>query len=112
MSFIPSDTTDSTEKELEYKVNPKIVIKIRAGKGNAGVTIPVVVENPTFSGHVRVRIKFVGRFPFAKLVEASFLEKPVFDYTLKPIGSDSLGFDINLVRCVAKSTGIDSTLCY
>ncbi|KAI8875371.1 hypothetical protein K501DRAFT_202772 [Backusella circina FSU 941] len=97
VSFIPSDTTDSTEKELDYKVNPKIVIKIRAGKGNAGVTIPVVVENPTFSGHVRVRIKFVGRFPFAKLVEASFLEKPVFDYTLKPLGSDSLGFDINLI---------------
>jgi Ca2+-dependent lipid-binding protein len=46
---------------------------------------------------MRVKIKFIARFPFAKMVDASFLEKPSFDYVLKPLGTDSFGFDVNYV---------------
>lgn len=97
VSFTPNDLTDLSPKELDLKVNPRITINVRFGKRMVGAGFPCLVEDMTFNGHMRVKIKFISRFPFAKMVDACFLEKPAFDYVLKPLGSDSFGFDVNYV---------------
>ncbi|KAI8372518.1 C2 domain-containing protein [Choanephora cucurbitarum] len=94
-SFVPNDTLDLTERDLQSKVNPKIVLTIRVGKGMIGAGIPVLLEDLAFSGHLRLKFKMFNEFPHIKTVEASFLEKPHFDYSLKPVGGETFGFDIN-----------------
>ncbi|KAI8099043.1 C2 domain-containing protein [Halteromyces radiatus] len=97
VSFTPSDLTDLTWEEMDTKVNPRITLNVRFGKKMVAAGFPCLVEDMTFSGHMRVKIKFIARFPFAKMVDASFLEKPTFDYVLKPLGTDSFGFDVNFI---------------
>ncbi|KAI8064721.1 C2 domain-containing protein [Gongronella butleri] len=97
VSFTPSDLTDVTVQESQLKVNPRITILVRFGKGSIGTGVPCLVEDMQFQGHMRVKIKFIARFPFAKLVDVCFLEKPNFDYILKPLGSDNFGFDVNYI---------------
>lgn len=94
---------DLTMEEMDSKVNPRITLNIRFGKRAVGAGFPCLVEDLTFSGHMRVKIKFIARFPFAKMVDASFLEKPSFDYVLKPLGTDSFGFDVNYVSPLKES---------
>lgn len=40
-------------------------------------------------------------FPHIKAIEMSFIEKPTFDYVLKPLGGDMFGFDINNIPGLA-----------
>jgi Ca2+-dependent lipid-binding protein len=94
ISFTPKDTSDMTEKEKADKVNPKIELSIRVGKGLATAALPVLVEDVTFSGLLRISMKLMPNFPHVQIVDISFLEKPVIDYVLKPIGGDMFGFDI------------------
>ncbi|KAG1468857.1 hypothetical protein G6F56_003596 [Rhizopus delemar] len=94
-SFVPNDTLDMTERDLQSKVNPKIVITVRVGKGMLGAGMPILLEDLAFSGHLRLKFRMFNEFPHIKTVEASFLEKPVFDYVLKPVGGETFGFDIN-----------------
>lgn len=105
-SFIPNDTLDMTERELQSKVNPKIVLTIRVGKGMLGAGMPVLLEDIAFSGHMRIKLKLFNEMPHVKTIEASFLEKPHFDYVLKPVGGETFGFDINNVKmktCISLS---------
>ncbi|KAI8145238.1 C2 domain-containing protein [Fennellomyces sp. T-0311] len=95
VSFIPNDLLDLTQRELQSKVNPKIVLTIRVGKGFVGAGIPVLLEDLAFSGTMRLKFRLFNDFPHVKTVEASFLEKPQFDYSLKPVGGETFGFDIN-----------------
>ncbi|KAI8644638.1 C2 domain-containing protein [Parasitella parasitica] len=95
LSFIPNDILDLTAREAEQKVNPKIVLTIRVGKGMLGAGMPVLLEDIAFSGHLRIKLKLFNEMPHVKSVEVSFLEKPHFDYVLKPVGGDTFGFDIN-----------------
>ncbi|KAI0318989.1 tricalbin [Amylostereum chailletii] len=94
ISFTPNDVSDLTPREQAKKRNPKIVLAIRVGKGVAAATIPVLAEDMTFSGLMRVRMKLMNNFPHVQLVDISFMEKPIIDYVLKPIGGDTFGFDI------------------
>ncbi|KAI9258242.1 C2 domain-containing protein [Sporodiniella umbellata] len=94
-SFIPNDTLDMTERETQSKINPKIVLTIRVGKGMLGAGMPVLLENVAFSGHMRIKLKLFNEMPHVKTAEVSFLEKPHFDYVLKPVGGETFGFDIN-----------------
>ncbi|KAG0830248.1 hypothetical protein G6F16_007650 [Rhizopus arrhizus] len=94
-SFVPNDTLDMTERDLQSKVNPKIVITVRVGKGMLGAGMPILLEDLAFSGHLRLKFRMFNEFPHIKTVEASFLEKPMFDYVLKPVGGETFGFDIN-----------------
>lgn len=94
VSFIPNDLYDLTTNEREHLVNPKIVINIHLIKG---IVIPVQLEDVSFKGKMRVKIRFMNKFPYAKVFDASFLDKPDFDYNLRPLGTDSLGFDVNVV---------------
>lgn len=96
-SFVPNDTLDLTERDKQSKVNPKIILTIRVGKGFIGAGMPILVEDLAFSGHLRLKFRMFNEFPHIKTVEASFLERPQFDYSLKPVGGETFGFDINNV---------------
>ncbi|KAI8976019.1 C2 domain-containing protein [Pilobolus umbonatus] len=95
LSFVPNDILDLTERELQSKINPKIVLTVRVGKGMVGAGMPVLLENLMFRGKLRVQLKLFNQMPVVKLVDLSFLRKPEFDYVLKPVGGDTFGFDIN-----------------
>ncbi|KAF5354770.1 hypothetical protein D9756_005742 [Leucocoprinus leucothites] len=94
ISFTPSDTSEVTQHQNGHNVNPKITLSIRAGKGPAMTTIPIILENITFSSLMRVRLKLMTNFPHVQVVDMSFIEQPVIDYVLKPIGGEKYGFDI------------------
>ena len=105
-SFTPNDDSDMTPRQLATKSNPKIVLTIRVGKGVASAGMPVLVENMTFSGLMRIRMKLMTNFPHVQVVDLSFLEKPVIDYVLKPIGGESFGFDVANVSTNAYKCGL------
>jgi len=94
ISFTPNDVSDMTPRQAAQKVNPKIVLSVRLGKGLATAAMPILLEDITFSGLMRIKLKLVSNFPHVQIVDMSFLEKPVIDYVLKPVGGESLGFDI------------------
>lgn len=94
ISFTPNDVSDMTPRQAASKVNPKIVLSVRVGKGLATAAMPILLEDITFSGSMRIRMKLMTNFPHVQVVDISFMEKPVIDYVLKPLGGDTFGFDI------------------
>ncbi|CAE6512911.1 unnamed protein product [Rhizoctonia solani] len=94
-SFTPNDLMDITPREAKDKVNPKIVLEVRLGKGLATAGMPILVEDMSFSGTMRIKLKLMTAFPHVQTVELSFLKPPEFDYSLKPIGGDRFGFDVS-----------------
>ncbi|KAF8640747.1 hypothetical protein AX17_000398 [Amanita inopinata Kibby_2008] len=94
ISFTPSDISDMTPKQAAKKMNPKIELSVRVGKGLATAVMPILLEDITFSGRMRVRLKLMSNFPHIQIVDFCFLEKPVIDFVLKPIGGETFGFDI------------------
>lgn len=94
ISFTPNDISDITPHQAAQKVNPKIVLSVRLGKGLATASMPILLEDIAFSGMMRIRLKLMANFPHVQIADISFLEKPVIDYVLKPVGGESLGFDI------------------
>ncbi|EIW86483.1 tricalbin [Coniophora puteana RWD-64-598 SS2] len=94
ISFAPNDVSDMTPRQAAGKVNPKIVLSVRVGKGVASAAMPILIEDISFSGLMRIRMKLMTNFPHVQIVDLSFLEKPVFDYVLKPVGGDTFGFDV------------------
>jgi Ca2+-dependent lipid-binding protein len=101
-TFTPNDVSDLTARQLQYKVNPKVVLAVRVGKGVVGKDIPILVEDMSFSGLMRVKIKLMSQFPHVQAVDLSFLERPDFDYVLKPLGGDTFGFDVGNASGVLK----------
>lgn len=83
-SFTPNDTADLTSKQIKNKINPKIVLEIRVGKGLVSKGLDVIVEDMAFSGLMRVKVKLQLPFPHIEKVEISFLERPTIDYVCKP----------------------------
>jgi Ca2+-dependent lipid-binding protein len=83
-----------TPKQVAVKVNPKIVLSVRVGKGLATAAMPILLEDISFSGLMRIRLRLMSNFPHVQVVDISFLEKPVIDYVLKPVGGETFGFDI------------------
>ena len=96
-SFTPNDVLDLTARQLKNKMNPKIVLEIRVGKGVISKGIDVIVEDMAFSGLMRVKVKLQIPFPHVQKVEICFLGKPEIDYVCKPLGGDTLGVDINFI---------------
>ncbi|KAG8983790.1 hypothetical protein FRB95_008982 [Tulasnella sp. JGI-2019a] len=94
LKFTPTDRTDITPRQAERKVNPKITLDVKVGKGPASVPLPILLEDISFEGLMRIRMKLMSAFPHIQLVELSFLEKPTFDYVLKPLGGDTFGWDV------------------
>ncbi|KAM0786716.1 hypothetical protein ACM66B_002158 [Microbotryomycetes sp. NB124-2] len=88
VSFVPNDVQDLTKAAIDRKVNPKVVLNIRLGIGPAVVGKDIVVEDISFQGTMRVRMKLMTAFPHVKLVDLSFMQPPIVDFVLKPIGFD------------------------
>lgn len=101
ISFTPNDLQDVTPREAVNRVNPKIVLTIRLGKGMVSTGMPILLEDLSFSGKMRIKLKLMTAFPHIQKVEMSFIEKPTFDYVLKPIGGETFGFDINSIPGLA-----------
>ncbi|KAF1350242.1 C2 domain-containing protein [Delphinella strobiligena] len=96
-SFTPNDTADLTARQVKNKVNPKVVLEIRLGKGMVSKGMDIIVEDMAFSGLMRVKVKLQIPFPHIEKVEICFLERPKIDYVCKPLGGDTFGFDINFI---------------
>ena len=96
-SFTPNDTADLTSRQIKNKINPKIVLEIRVGKGLVSKGLDVIVEDMAFSGLMRLKFKLQIPFPHIEKVEMSFLERPTIDYVCKPLGGENFGFDINFI---------------
>ncbi|OKL63539.1 hypothetical protein UA08_01208 [Talaromyces atroroseus] len=96
-SFTPNDTMDMTARDLKDKVNPKVVLEVRIGKGVISHGLDVIVEDFAFSGLMRVKVKLQIPFPHIERVDVCFLERPDIDYVCKPLGGETLGFDINFI---------------
>ncbi|KAI7866079.1 C2 domain-containing protein [Spinellus fusiger] len=95
VAFTPDDMSNMTQNEIYHRINPKVALSIRLGKGLLGTAFSVLVEDMSFRGHLRVKIKMTSKFPHVQSVEACFMSKPQFDYVLKPLGGDTFGFDVN-----------------
>ncbi|KAL8858843.1 MAG: hypothetical protein Q9178_004647 [Gyalolechia marmorata] len=96
-SFTPNDTMDLTARQLKNKVNPKVVLEVRIGKGMISKGLDVIVEDFAFSGLMRVKVKLQIPFPHIEKVEVCFLGRPEIDYVCKPLGGETFGFDINFI---------------
>ncbi|KAL7269910.1 Tricalbin-2 [Rhizina undulata] len=96
-SFTPNDTGDLTSRQLKNKINPKIVLEVRIGKGIASKGIPIVVEDMAFSGTMKIKMKLQIAFPHIEKVDVCFMGRPSFDYVLKPLGGETFGIDIGFL---------------
>jgi Ca2+-dependent lipid-binding protein len=96
-SFTPNDTADMTKRQIQNKINPKVILEIRIGKAMVSKAMDIIVEDFAFSGIMRVKVKLQIPFPHVEKVEICFLEEPVIDYVCKPLGGEHLGFDINFI---------------
>ena len=96
-SFTPNDTMDLTARQLKNKINPKVVLEVRIGKGVISHGMDIIVEDFAFSGLMRVKIKLQIPFPHVEKVDICFLGEPDIDYVCKPLGGETLGFDINFI---------------
>ncbi|KAH7038720.1 C2 domain-containing protein [Linnemannia elongata] len=94
VSFTPTDIEDMTPRQLRTQINPKIVLTIRLGNSLIGAGMPILVEDMSFKGYMRFKLKLTSNFPHIKTVDFCFLEPPVIDYVLKPVGGDTFGMDI------------------
>ncbi|ORZ17605.1 C2 domain-containing protein [Lobosporangium transversale] len=94
VSFTPTDIEDMTPRQLRAQINPKVCLTIRVGKGFVGAGMPILVEDMSFKGYMRFKIKLTSNFPHIKSVDFCFLEPPTIDYVLKPVGGETFGMDI------------------
>ncbi|PVU93427.1 hypothetical protein BB561_003292 [Smittium simulii] len=93
-SFNPNDISDLPKALLAERVNPKVVLSVRVGKGFVGAALPILVEDMVFKGKLQIRLRLSKQFPPVKTAEVSFIEKPTIDFVLKPVGGNTFGLDI------------------
>lgn len=93
-SFTPNDTDDMTRNEIKKKINPKVALGVTVGKAFISKSLPILVEDMSFTGRMNIKLKLNENFPHVKMVSVQFLEPPVIDYALKPVGGDTFGIDI------------------
>ena len=101
-SFTPNDVADLTSRQIKNKINPKVVLEIRIGKGPLSKGLDVIVEDMACTGLMRVKVKLQIPFPHIEKVEICFLGRPSLDYVCKPLGGDTFGFDINFIPGLEK----------
>lgn len=92
--FTPNDTDGMTKAEKAKKVDPKVALGISIGKGVVSASLPILVEDMSFSGKMRITFKLCDTFPFIEIVSVMFLSPPEIDYALKPVGGNTFGIDI------------------
>ncbi|KAK0530378.1 Tricalbin-2 [Tilletia horrida] len=95
--FTPNDVMDLTVRQNAMRANPKIVLTARLGRGKIGAGLPILVEDMMFKGSIRLKMKLISNYPHVQVVDFCFMEPPEFDYVLKPIGGNMLGFDVGII---------------
>lgn len=93
-AFTPNDVSDMTPIEAKEKINPKIALSVSIGKGVISKSMPILVEDINCAGRMHIKLEFGKVFPNIKIVSVQFLEPPMIDFALKPIGGDTLGLDV------------------
>jgi Ca2+-dependent lipid-binding protein len=93
-SFTPDDTSDMTKRQIDRKVNPKVALGVRVGKAFISKSLPILVENMSITGRVKITLNLALNFPHVKIVSVQLLEPPKIDFALKPVGGDTFGLDI------------------
>ncbi|ONH69511.1 Tricalbin-3 [Cyberlindnera fabianii] len=93
-SFTPNDTSDMTKKEIEKKIDPKVALGVRVGKAMVSKNLPILVEDMSVSGRMKITLNLSLNFPHIKIVSISLLEPPKMDFSLKPVGGDTFGLDV------------------
>ena len=109
VSFTPNDTSNMTKKQADNKTNPKIVLLVRVGKGLATASMPILLEDISFKGHIKLRLKLMSNFPHVQVVDFCFMGRPAIDFALKPIGGETFGFDIANVSYIMLSVTFYNT---
>ncbi|KAJ1951224.1 Tricalbin-2, partial [Linderina macrospora] len=84
VSFTPNDLEDVPAVLRENKVNPKVVLTVRVGKGFVGAGMPIMVEDMVFKGKMQVKLQLGPVFPHVRTAQVCFLERPTIDFVLKP----------------------------
>jgi Ca2+-dependent lipid-binding protein len=84
---------------MDNWVVPHITLNLRVGKGRAPNALSVRVSGLSLSALFRIRLQLMPAFPYVQLVDFCFLDKPMFDFELLPIGGTTFGFDIERVGC-------------
>ncbi|CAK9438834.1 uncharacterized protein LODBEIA_P30580 [Lodderomyces beijingensis] len=93
-SFTPNDTDDMTKNEIKKKIDPKVALGVTVGKAFITKSLPILVEDMSIKGRLKVKLRLTKNFPHVKMVSIQFLEAPTIDYALKPVGGDTFGLDI------------------
>ncbi|KAM0750754.1 tricalbin [Meredithblackwellia eburnea MCA 4105] len=108
ISFIPNDILDLTTRQAQKKINPKITVSIKMGIAPAILTKDIHVEDISFQGVMRIRLKLMNLMPHVKIVDISFLQPPVIDFVPRPIGFDMSiipGFKSSIMSIIHGSLG-------
>ena len=78
-SFTPNALVDANHKQLKSHVNERIVVKATL----FGITIPIAIDDVSFSGLARIRLRLMTSFPHVETVNVSMLEPQSLISTLK-----------------------------
>ncbi|KAL6453234.1 TCB1 Tricalbin-1 [Candida maltosa Xu316] len=89
-SFTPNALVDANAKQLKNRVNERIVIKANL----FGVTVPIAIDDVSFKGLARVRLRLMTSFPHVETINVSMLEPPVFDFNTKVLSESSWWFEV------------------
>lgn len=73
ISFTPNDTADMTIREAADKVNPKIALTLRVGKGKVSAAKDIIVEDVSFAGTMRLTLKLMQRFPHVQTMDLRYM---------------------------------------
>ncbi|KAJ2843676.1 Tricalbin-2, partial [Coemansia brasiliensis] len=68
-SFTPNDLSDVPPVLRENRVNPKVVLTVRVGKGFIGAGMPILVEDMVFKGKMQVKLQLGPVFPHVRTAE-------------------------------------------
>ena len=71
-SFAPNDTDDMTKNEIKRKIDPKVALGVTIGKGFVTKTLPILVEDMSFTGRMKVKLRLSQNFPHVKMVSIQF----------------------------------------
>ena len=61
-----------TKNEIKRKIDPKVALGVTVGKAFVSKTLPILVEDMSFTGRMKVRMRLSANFPHVKMVSVQF----------------------------------------
>ena len=59
---------------MKKKINPKVALGVTVGKAFILKSLPILVEDMSFTGRMNIKLKLSDSFPHVKLVSVQFLD--------------------------------------